>query len=110
MNQQRYKKIYYRVWSGKLYKLVRIEGVKYDCEEKKIINEVSSFNKEKEFTTERTEAEEYVKKLLIDTKQAGKMKPDLTLKIIISNVMEKFKLDTEQSMSLIHKVFEGWKE
>ena len=36
MNQQRYKKIYYRVWSGKLYKLVRIDGVKYDCEEKKI--------------------------------------------------------------------------
>lgn len=39
MNQMRYKKIYFRVWSGKLYKLVRIEGVKYDCETKQIIQD-----------------------------------------------------------------------
>jgi hypothetical protein len=47
---------------------------------------------------------EYIKKLLLESKQLGEMNPNLNLKIIISNVMNKYDLSNDDAMKLIGEV------
>ena len=47
---------------------------------------------------------EYIKSLLVSSKELGEMNPNLNLKIIISNVMNKFGLSNDDAMKLIGEV------
>jgi len=47
---------------------------------------------------------EYIKKLLLESKELGEMNPNLNLKIIISNVMNKYDLSNDDAMKLIGEV------
>ena len=47
---------------------------------------------------------DYIKKLLLESKELGEMNPNLNLKIIISNVMNKYNLSKDDTMKLIGEV------
>jgi hypothetical protein len=47
---------------------------------------------------------EYIKKLLLESKKLGEMNPDLNLKIIVANVMDKYDLSKSVAMKLVGEV------
>lgn len=49
------------------------------------------------------EQEKWIKKLIEDTKEAGKLKPELTLKIIINTIQRKYTCSKDDAIEMCNK-------